>query len=252
MRTAWITTITTMISAAVLISMSVTGCNQRPLDHATTNQTGGAGTRAGTIAGNLGRAQSKLPGTVTGGASALTGPQVNNSRPPTHIGSASDRPYDTPSVDADGDGDRIRWSGRNTLNNPPVDIRAQAPAHRGSPLTTNGRFAGNGYGDTIANLALSIPGVASSVAVTHGRVVIVGIGLSNQSPLHNVSAIQREMRRRVAVQAPELRYVYVTTDANQVMELNRIADGLRSGTPASAYLGRMEYLMRTMRPIPLY
>jgi hypothetical protein len=214
-----------LVAMALIVTLSATGCNGHPLDNTRSNAIGGADAGAA---------------------------EVDRSRPPYNVGGANDRPYDTPSVDVDGDGDRALWSGRNDLNNPPVDIRAQPPAHRASPLTVNGRFAGNGYGDTIANLALSIPGVASSVAVTHGRVIIVGIGLAHRSPKHNIGAIQREMRRRIAVQTPELRYVYVTTDTYQVLELNRIADGLRSGTPASVYLGRMENLMRAMRPIPLY
>ncbi|MBX5436134.1 MAG: YhcN/YlaJ family sporulation lipoprotein [Alicyclobacillaceae bacterium] len=166
-------------------------------------------------------------------------------------GAAVEAQYDTHRVDVDGDGDRARLSGRNHVNNPPWDLRSQPPAHSAGTALTHGRYAGNGYADTIARLALSVPGVVSSVAVTSGRVVIVGVGIRH-ADAHNFRAIQREIRRRVLVNAPDLRYVYVTADHMQVTELNRIADGLRAGIPLDHYKPRIRNLMRTMAPVPLY
>ncbi|MCL6547692.1 MAG: YhcN/YlaJ family sporulation lipoprotein [Alicyclobacillus sp.] len=166
-------------------------------------------------------------------------------------GAAVEAQYDTHRVDVDGDGDRARLSGKNDVNNPPWDLRSQPPAHSAGTALTHGRYSGNAYADTVARLALSVPGVASSVAVASGRVIIVGVGLKH-ADAHNLRDVQREIRRRVLVHAPDFRYVYVTANHAQVTELNRIADGLRSGVPLSHYLPRIRSLMRTMAPVPLY
>jgi hypothetical protein len=164
-------------------------------------------------------------------------------------GASIEQQFDTRRVDVSGDADRARLSGHNNLNNPPVDLKAVPPAWSGGTAINQGRWSGNALGDRVAQLTLSVPHVASSVAVPSGRVVLVGVGLS-RSGNPNVGAIKTEIRRRLLVQAPIFRYVYVTTDPRQVTQLNQIADGLRQGNPISRYHPQMEALMRTMQPVP--
>jgi hypothetical protein len=135
------------------------------------------------------------------------------------------------------------------LNNPPVNLKAVPPAWSGGTAINQGRWSRNALGDRVAQLTLSVPHVASSVAVPSGRVVLAGVGLS-RSGNPNVGAIKTEIRRRLLVQAPIFRHVYVTTDPRQVTQLNQIADGLRQGNPISRYHPQMEALMRTMQPVP--
>lgn len=158
--------------------------------------------------------------------------------------------FDTRQADVDGDGDRARLSGFNNMNNPPVDLRAVPPAHTGGTVLTDERWSGNGYADTVAKLALSIPDVTSAAAVASGRVVLVGLGVS-QKGRPDLEKIKQEVRRRLITQAPEFRYVYVTSDPQQVTNINQIADGIRGGQPPSMYKSRIAALMTNLHPVPL-
>jgi len=159
--------------------------------------------------------------------------------------------FDTRQMDVDGDGDRARLSGYNQLNNPPVDLRASPPAHAGSTTLESGRYAGNAYGDTIAKLTMSIPGVTNAVTVVSGRVAFVGVTMRHMQH-YDMTDVSREVRRRLLVQVPDMRYVYVTNQNAQVVELNRIADALRAGHPVSLYQPRLQKLMHELKPVPAY
>ncbi len=139
--------------------------------------------------------------------------------------------------------------GHNPFNNPPVNVQAVPQAWAGGREPNQSRWSGNALGDRVAQLALSVPYVASSVAVPSGRVVLVGVDLS-RSGNPNINAVKTEIRRRLLIQAPIFRYVYVTTDPRQVAQLNHIADGLRQGHPISHYHLQMEALKRAMQPVP--
>ncbi|WP_029422257.1 YhcN/YlaJ family sporulation lipoprotein [Alicyclobacillus macrosporangiidus] len=158
-------------------------------------------------------------------------------------------------VDVNGDADRAKLSGYNDTNNPQPNPRSVSPAHGAGTNLTHGRYSGNAEADRVAQLALNIPYVRSSAAVASGRVILVGVGLARTPaprgfPQPDFAHIQKEIRRRILTQAPEFRYVYVTRDPQQVREINRIADGLRSGQPLSAYQDRIAALMRQMQPVP--
>jgi len=172
------------------------------------------------------------------------------------VGGSVEQQFDTQKVDVNGDGDRARLSGANGLNNPPVRIDALPQGHAAAPSLREGRYAGNGFADRIAQLALSAPHVMHSVAVTSGTVAIIGLGLKHDlfhpkglSPQDELG-LKQEIRRRVLVQAPAVRFVYVTTNQQQVGELSRIADGLRAGHPISMYTSRIHALMQSMKPVP--
>ncbi|MCL6637102.1 MAG: YhcN/YlaJ family sporulation lipoprotein [Alicyclobacillus sp.] len=158
-------------------------------------------------------------------------------------------------VDVDGDADRARLSGYNGVNNPQPNPVSVPPGHAAGTQLTDGRYSGNGEADRVAQLALNIPHVSHAAAVASGRVVLIGVGLAKvprtgaDQPV-NFAQIQREIRRRVLTQAPEFRYVYITANPQQVTEINRIADGLRSGQPLSAYQPRIAALMRQLQPVP--
>jgi hypothetical protein len=115
--------------------------------------------------------------------------------------------------------------------------------------SNQGGWSENALGDRDAQMTLSVPYVASSVAVPSGRAVLVGVGLSRAGN-PDIDAIKTEIRRRLLIQAPIFRSVYVTTDPRQVTQLNQIADGLRQGRPISRYHLQMEALMRAMPPVP--
>lgn len=172
------------------------------------------------------------------------------------VGGSVEQQFDTHKVDVNGDGDRALFSGANDLNNPPVRVEALPHGHAGSPVLREGRYAGNGFADRIAQLALSAPHVMHSVAVTSGTVAIIGLGLKHDlfQPKGLSSkdelGLKQEIRRRVLVQAPSVRFVYVTTNRQQVAELSRIADGLRAGHPISLYTERIHALMHSMQPVP--
>ncbi|MCL6515852.1 YhcN/YlaJ family sporulation lipoprotein [Alicyclobacillus sp.] len=170
-------------------------------------------------------------------------------------GGSVEQQFDRREVDVDGDGDRAKLSGYNDTNNPQPDPRSVSPAHGAGTTLTHGRYAGNAEADRVAQLALNIPHVRSAAAVAAGRVILIGVDLARAAAMAegggpDFNHIQREIRRRVLTQAPEFRYVYVTRDPAQVREINRIADGLRSGQPLSAYRDRMAALMRQMQPVP--
>lgn len=169
-----------------------------------------------------------------------------------HAAGAADveRQLDTRTVDVDGDGDRSILSGANNVNNPPWDLRNQPAAHAASPSVVHGRYAGNAYADTLARLVLSAPNVTAAVAVLHGQVIVMGVDVRPEVPV-DFPALEHEIRRRLMIHAPEFRYVYVTRKRADVMTINHVADGLRTGVPFAHYRNQLVSMLQTMTPIPL-
>ncbi len=158
--------------------------------------------------------------------------------------------YDNRGIDFDGDGDRSWLSGNNNMNNPPVNLRSLAPMAGGSADMTQGPYSGWVTADRVADLAQTVPGVASASAVLRGQTAIVGLSLHRTVPRERAAQIAQEVRRMLLVQAPVFRTVHISTDNVLSRRVFDVSQNIRNGRPLSSMDGEIEQLSRDIPVLP--
>jgi len=136
--------------------------------------------------------------------------------------------WDNKNIDVDGDGDREHLAGRNSINNPSVDLRSMA-SPGGSADMTNGLYPYTFTADRIADLVHSIDGVANARALIAGQTLIVGMNVERGIKPQAKNELTQLARQRILVQAPEFKRVHITAEKPLVRRIQRIADEMRAG-----------------------
>jgi len=136
--------------------------------------------------------------------------------------------WDNRNIDMDGDGDREHLSGRNSINNPSVDLRSMTNPG-GSVDMTSGIYPHTFTADRIADLANTVDGVANARCLLAGQTAILGVNLKRGIRPQQRDEIIQLVRQRILVQAPEFQRVHITTDRPLTRRIQRLADEMRAG-----------------------
>lgn len=123
----------------------------------------------------------------------------------------------------------------------------EAPAAR-KPLPTDPRESSR-LATRLAREAASVPGVNKATVVLSGGTAYVGLDLKAGTEKSRTDAIKRDVATRVRKAEPRLTRVMVTTDADTVTRLKRVASGLAAGKPISSFASEMREINRRMTPI---
>jgi len=130
----------------------------------------------------------------------------------------------------------------------PSPPSAPEPSAARKPLPTDPREASR-LAERLAREAAAVPGVNKATVVLSGSTAYVGLNLKAGTEAARTNAIKRDVAGRVKKAEPRLTRVLVTTDADTVTRLNRVASGVAKGKPVSAFADEMREIDRRMTPV---
>lgn len=125
---------------------------------------------------------------------------------------------------------------------------APGPPAARKPLPSDPREASR-VATRLAREAANVPGVNKATVVLSGGTAYVGLNIKAGTEAARTNTIKRDVAARVKRAEPRLNRVLVTTDADTVARLNRVASGVAKGKPISAFADEMREINRRMTPI---
>ncbi|MCL6560230.1 MAG: YhcN/YlaJ family sporulation lipoprotein, partial [Firmicutes bacterium] len=115
------------------------------------------------------------------------------------------------------------------------------------PMPTNpeeiNRMAAN-----LANTAARVPGVNGATVVIAGTTAYVGVDEKADLEKGETERVKRDVSNEVKKAEPRLTAVYVSSDADTVTRLRRIADGIAAGQPVSAFDRELAEIAKRLSP----
>ncbi|MGE5676629.1 MAG: YhcN/YlaJ family sporulation lipoprotein [Pseudomonadota bacterium] len=259
-----------VISTFVLVfALIFTACAaRRPLQ--TPSQTGQ--NRTG-MYGNYNRTGTGTTGTGTTGVGTRTGVGTNYY---TGNGPSASDPYDLGYGAGNNAGYRYGgYNYGNTAGNPNyyggydnglyggygVDYRNtggsnNSPNYRYFNNTGMNGVNGTNQADNIKRAVEQMTGVNNASVVVSGNTAYVALNTNASTSGQNITygnvtgttAIKQACAQRVRSANPQIRTVYVSTDANFAARLRAVENGVRAGSPVSSFFNELGDLVRGMTP----
>lgn len=124
-------------------------------------------------------------------------------------------------------------------------------------VNNNGNAATQG--ERVARTLEGIPGVDDATVVISGNTAYVGVDTNQDlrgtgrniaygNANNDVSTIKQQCAQRVRANNPNVRTVYVSTDANFLERLRRVGDGVRNGSAVDSFRNELDGLVRGLTP----
>lgn len=97
-----------------------------------------------------------------------------------------------------------------------------------------------------ADMATSVQGVDSAVAVVITNMVLVGIRIESNMA-EDEENIKEEVARRIRADEPNIATVYVSADPDIFQRLQEISQGIRRGEPITSFFDQLTEVVERMR-----
>jgi YhcN/YlaJ family sporulation lipoprotein len=125
-----------------------------------------------------------------------------------------------------------------------------------SPNYALGNTGGTTVADRLARVCEGVPGVDNATCVVSGDTAYVGVDTDGDLTGRNIaygnandlSAVKRQCAQKIRAANPQIRTVYVSTDANFFERLRRVGDGIRNGNPVDGFRNELNELIRGLTP----
>lgn len=133
---------------------------------------------------------------------------------------------------------------------------APAPAAPENPVENTKTTEVNNMANKVAAEVQKIPGVEKATVVMTDKAAIIGIDITAIIGLDIKPGIEKERTEEIKAEAadkakqaePDIKNVRVTTDADLVARIKRIAEGISKGTPLSSFAEEIEEILRRLAP----
>lgn len=100
----------------------------------------------------------------------------------------------------------------------------------------------------LAARAAKVDGVNSATVVLTGNTALVGLDIKAKLPKSRINQIKKEVAAAIKKEDTRIRDVLVSTDADMVTRLKKIAEGISKGRPASSFRDEINDIMRRLSP----
>lgn len=100
----------------------------------------------------------------------------------------------------------------------------------------------------LAAEAQKVSGVKSATVVLSGNTAIVGLDIKAGVERGRTAAIKNEVARRVRAADNRIATVQVTTDADTITRIRRVAQGISRGTPVASFNREIQEILRRITP----
>ncbi len=114
---------------------------------------------------------------------------------------------------------------------------------------------GTTQADGIERSLEQMTGVRNATVVVNGNTAYVGVDTDRATGTNvsygnanDVSAVKSACAQRVRSANPNIKTVYVSTDANFTDRLRRVGEGIRTGSPVSTFRNELNALIRGLTP----
>jgi YhcN/YlaJ family sporulation lipoprotein len=106
----------------------------------------------------------------------------------------------------------------------------------------------NRIAEKLADEAAKVEGVNSATVVLSRNTVIVGLDLKANLEADKTNAIKREVINRIKKADKRAKKVIVTTDADTVARIKKVAKGIAEGRPVSEFAKELAEITRRITP----
>jgi len=132
--------------------------------------------------------------------------------------------------------------------NPPAQQQPATPANPNQqPMPTDSGELNN-IAKKISSAAMEVRGVNAANTVIAGSVAYVGIDQKAGMEKSETDRIKEEVSQAAKRVEPRLTNVYVSSDADTVTRIKKVAEGLAAGEPMSAFDNEIAEIVKRMSP----
>lgn len=131
--------------------------------------------------------------------------------------------------------------------NPPTQQPTESAAPSQQPMPTDAGELNN-IANKISNAAMKVQGVNNATTVIAGTTAYVGIDQKAGTEESETERIKREVSEAAKNAEPRLTNVYVSSDADTVTRIRKVAEGLATGQPLSAFDREIAEIVKRMSP----
>lgn len=131
--------------------------------------------------------------------------------------------------------------------NPPTQQPTAPAAPSQQPMPTDSGEMNN-ISQKISSAAMKVRGVNTATTVIAGTIAYVGVDQKAGTEQGETDRIKREVSDEAKKAEPRLTAVYVSSDADTVTRIRRVAEGIASGQPVSAFDREIAEIVKRMDP----
>ncbi|TEB13581.1 Lipoprotein YhcN precursor [Pelotomaculum sp. FP] len=132
--------------------------------------------------------------------------------------------------------------------NPPTQQQPTAPAAPSQqPMPTDAGELNN-IANKISSAAMKVRGVNTATTVIAGSIAYVGVDQKAGTEQRETDRIKSEVSDEAKKAEPRLTTVYVSSDADTVTRIRRVAEGIAAGQPISAFDSELAEIVKRMSP----
>lgn len=102
----------------------------------------------------------------------------------------------------------------------------------------------------LATEATKVPGVKQATVVISGTTALVGLTLSPNVTGTQATNVKRDVANRIRRAEPRLTGVNVTSSPDLVSRIQKVAEGIKAGTPLSSFAKELDEIGRRIAPTP--
>lgn len=106
----------------------------------------------------------------------------------------------------------------------------------------------NKLADKLSKEAVKVPGVKSATVAVSGREAYVGVDLKAEAAGQETTNIKNDVANRVKKSDNRLTNVYVSTDADTVTRIRKVAQGIEQGKPLTSFSAQLSEIGRRIVP----
>lgn len=125
-----------------------------------------------------------------------------------------------------------------------------------SPNYGLGNTVGTTVADRLARICEGVPGVDNATCVVVGDTAYVGVDTDGDLTGRNIAygtasdltSVKSQCAQKIRAANPQIKTVYVSTDANFFERLRRVRDGVRNGNPIDSFRNELNDLIRGLTP----
>ena len=100
----------------------------------------------------------------------------------------------------------------------------------------------------IASEADKVPGVKKSTVVVTGNKAYVGLDIKANIEKNKTKSVEDAVAKRTKSIEPSIKTVYVSSDADTVTRIKKIAEGISTGKPITSFARELSEIGRRLTP----
>lgn len=143
------------------------------------------------------------------------------------------------------------FSGCSALRKPaPQNPPTQQPTESAAPSqpmpTDSGEL--NNISNKVSSAAMKVRGVNTAYTAIAGSMAYIGVDQKAGTEKGETDRIKREVSDEAKKAEPRLTDIYVSSDADTVTRIRKVAEGIAAGQPVSAFDSELAEIVKRMSP----